>query len=418
MGILFLLIGLGAVGFGVFSHFKGKRILAAPFRGTGELASNPTSPDPKGLISTEGNVVAPAQALFSPITRTPCLHYEVEVRRHFEKTEQTQDGEKTEKGSDKAESLEGGAIFGLDDGSGVVYVDGTRGGDFDTRKQSFNEKIDIGLRVPAELVFGELRLRTPRLPDGDNTTHFEAVEKIVPVGGALFALGKMEGGKIIKPGWRSMIFSSKGRDGLLASTAKHKKYGLISGGVALAASIPAFIFAPASTAASSDSCGSTLAAATITCTDNVSSKSGNTHALTIAEAGSYTFEVIPPAGKKFPLDARVTVEKASGDVVADEYAASAGTPAVATADLQPGEYKVVVKDSGGVTVKGGFDYTLKIDQGALAATEEAPVAPKEEAKLVESLQEPEKQPAKKSVAKANVKKKSKAAPRASKKPQR
>ena len=85
MGILFLLIGLGALGFGVFAHFKGKRILAAPFRGTGELAQNPTSSDPKGLISTEGNVVAPAQALLSPITKTPCLHYEVEVRRHYEK---------------------------------------------------------------------------------------------------------------------------------------------------------------------------------------------------------------------------------------------------------------------------------------------------------------------------------------------
>lgn len=418
MGILFLLIGLGALGFGVFAHFKGKRILAAPFRGTGELAQNPTSSDPKGLISTEGNVVAPAQALLSPITKTPCLHYEVEVRRHYEKTEQTQDGEKTEKGSDKAEGMEGGAVFGLDDGSGVIYVDATKGGDFDTRKQSFKEKIEIGMRVPAELVFGELRLRTPRLPDGDNTTHFEAVEKIVPLGGALFALGKIDGGKITKPGWRSMLFSSKGRDGLLAQTAKHKKYGLISGGVALAASIPAFIFAPASTASSSDSCGSTLATATITCKDTLSSKSGNTHALTIAEAGNYTFEVSPPAGKKFPLDARVTVEKASGDVVADEYAEAAGKPAVAKVDLQPGEYKVVVKDAGGVTVKGGFDYTLKIDQGALAAAEQAVAEPREEAKLVESLQQPEKQPARKNVAKANVKKKTKAAPRASKKPQR
>jgi hypothetical protein len=418
MGALFLVIGLVALAAGVFAHFKGKRILAAPFRGTGELARNPTSSDPKGLISTQGAIVPPAEAVLSPITRTPCLHWEVEVRRHFEKTETTQDGEKTEKGSEKEESMEGGAIFGLDDGSGVVYVDATQGGDFDTRKQSFKEKIELGMRIPSELVFGELRLRTPRLPDDVNTTHFEAVEKIVPIDGALFALGKIDGGKIVKPGWRSMLFSSKGREGLLASTAKQKKFGTIGGGVALAASIPMFIFAPASTEAKSDSCGSTLASASITCTDNLSSKTGNTHALTIAEAGHYTFEVTPPAGKKFPLDARVVVEKASGDVVADEYAPAAGQPAVARADLKPGAYNIVVKDAGGVTVKGGFDYTLKIDQGEFAAADVA--EPKEETKLVESLQAPEKQPVKKNVAKANVKKKVKAttSPRASKKPQR
>lgn len=418
MGALFLLIGLGALAFGVFAHFKGKRILAAPFRGTGALANNPTSPDPKGLISTEGQIVPPRETVLSPITRTPCLHWEVEVRRHFEKTEQTQDGTKTEKGSEKEESMEGGAIFGLDDGSGIILVDATKGGDFDTRKESFKDKVKIGLRVPGELVFGELKLRTPRLPDGDSTTAFEAIEKIVPVEGALFALGKMEGGKIVKPGWRSMLFSSKGREGLLAATAKHKKYGLISGGVAVAASIPMFIFAPASAPSSSDSCGSTLASATITCKDNLTSKSGNTHQVSIAEAGSYTVEVAPPAGKKFPLDARVTIASASGEVLADEYAPVAGQPAIARAELLPGEYKITVKDSGGVTVKGGFDYTLKIDQGAIAAAPEA--EPKEEAKLVESLQEPEPEPVKKNVAKASVKKvkKAKASPRASKKPQR
>jgi E3 Ubiquitin ligase len=417
MGALFLAIGLGALAFGVFSHFKGKRILAAPFRATGELAKNPTSPDPKGMISTEGTIVPPAEAVLSPITKTPCLHWEVEVRRHFEKTEQTQDGAKTSKGSEKEESMEGGAIFGLDDGSGVVYVDATKGGDFDTRKQSFKETVKIGLRVPGELVFGELHLRTPRLPDGDSTTGFEAIEKIVPTNGALFALGKIDGGKIVKPGWRSMLFSSKGRDGLLASTAKHKKFGMIGGGVGVLASIPMFIFAPASTPSSSDNCGSTLASAAITCTDNVSSKSGNTHALTIAEAGSYTVEVAPPAGKKFPLDARVAIQNGSGDVVAEEYAPAAGKPAVARADLAPGAYKIVVKDAGGVTVKGGFDYTLKIAQAELAAAPEPELA-KEEPRLVDSLQEPEKQPVKKNVAKANLKKKSKASPRASKQPQR
>ena len=35
-----------------------QRILAAPFKKTGEIAKNPISPDPKGAMSTEGKVVS------------------------------------------------------------------------------------------------------------------------------------------------------------------------------------------------------------------------------------------------------------------------------------------------------------------------------------------------------------------------
>jgi hypothetical protein len=59
MGGILLFIGLAVLGFGVAPHFKGKRILAAPFKTTGELAKNPVSEDPQGAMSTEGKVVAP-----------------------------------------------------------------------------------------------------------------------------------------------------------------------------------------------------------------------------------------------------------------------------------------------------------------------------------------------------------------------
>ncbi|MBL8921048.1 MAG: hypothetical protein JNJ54_19455, partial [Myxococcaceae bacterium] len=127
MGVLLLLVGLAVLGFGLFQHLKGKRILAAPFKTTGELKANPTSSDPKGAMSSEGKVVAPAQQLLSPCTKQPCLAYEVKVERLWEKVETTQDGTKTVKGSDTLDTLKGGAVFGLDDGSGAINVDVTKG---------------------------------------------------------------------------------------------------------------------------------------------------------------------------------------------------------------------------------------------------------------------------------------------------
>ena len=66
MGILLMVVGLAALGFGFMQHLRGKRILAAPFKKTGEIAKNPVSSDPKGLMSTEGNVVARQKPVLSP----------------------------------------------------------------------------------------------------------------------------------------------------------------------------------------------------------------------------------------------------------------------------------------------------------------------------------------------------------------
>ena len=358
MGVLLLLIGLAALGFGFFQHLKGKRILAAPFKKTGEIAKNPTSPDPKGLMSTEGKVVPPAEALLSPCSKTPCLYYEVDIKRNYEKTEQTQDGAKTTKSSDNVESIKLGAEFGLDDGSGQITVDAVKGGDFDNLKKANEYNVKMGSFVPGELLFGELRFRTPRLPSGEYTTGFTAVERIVPVGGDLFALGRLENGKLTKPGWRSMMFSSKGRDGLLASTAKKKKGGFIGGGVAAVLSIPLMIFGPS--ASSGTHCEHTIAGGQTACDDNVTAKSGNDYAWTVETAGSYELTVTPPSGKKFPLDAQLVVKNAAGEVVKDEVGSGPGTPVHVKLDAQPGAYTITVKDVDGTTVKGGFDYKLAI----------------------------------------------------------
>ncbi len=378
MGFIVLLLGLAGLGVGLFQHLKAKRILAAPFKKTGELKQDPTSSDPKGLISTEGNVVAPAP-LLSPCSQTPCLYYEVEVIRHGEKTELTQDGTKTEKKKETVETLKKGLVFSLDDGSGAIPVDASQGGDFDNLKKKFEEKVKLGLTLPGELKFGELRLRTPRLPSGESTVAFEAIEKIVPVEGKLFALGKIDKGVIGKPGWRSMMFSSKGRDGLLAATAKTRKIGFIAGGVATLAAIPLMIFGPSiSTKGGLASCPSTVSGAVATCQDNVGGGSTNRYKWTVTTAGEYELTATPPAGKKFPLDPELTLEDSAGNEVAHAEGGS-GRAASVRRKLEPGAYTVSVKDSTGFKVKGGFDYTFAIAQtdapAAAVAAGEAPAKP-------------------------------------------
>ena len=76
--------------------------------------------------------------------------------------------------------------FQLDAGTGPINVNLKDGADVETKKP-YDDKVKIGMQVPGELVFGELRLQTPRLPSGERTTAFTAVEKIVPANGSFFA---------------------------------------------------------------------------------------------------------------------------------------------------------------------------------------------------------------------------------------
>jgi len=366
MGVLLLLIGLAVLGFGLWNHMKGKRILAAPFKKTGDLARNPVSEDPKGAISTEGQVQAPAQALLSPCTKQPCLYYEVKVERLYEKVETTQDGTKTVKGSDTLDTVKGGTQFNLDDGSGAIMVDFTKGGDFDTMKDGFKKELN-GRGWSSQIQFGEMTYDIPVISSKDGyTIGFKATERYVPAEGNLFVLGKIEGASIVKPGWRSMIASSKGREGLLGSINKKKKFSFIGGGVAAVLSIPLMIFAPAASS-SMGFCPDTIEGAQAKCSANVSSESGDEYTWNVKEAGEYTLTVIPPAAKKFPLDAHIIVNDAKGDTLADKMGTSAGTTVTAQLKLEPGTYNVVVKDAGGMTVKGGFSYDMEIAKAGGAA---------------------------------------------------
>jgi hypothetical protein len=366
MGGLFLFLGVAILAFGLFQHLKGKRILAAPFKKTGELAKNPTSTDPKGAMSTEGKVIAPAQQLLSPCTKQPCLAYEVKVERLWEKIETTQDGTKTVKGSDTLDTLKGGSVFSVDDGTGALQIDVTRGADFDNYKDGFKKELN-GRGWASQIQFGELSYDVPVLSDSEKyTVGFKATEKYVPAEGSLFVLGKIEGGKIVKPGWRSMMTSSRGRDGLIGSINKKKKFSFIGGGVAAVLSVPLMIFGPSvSDSGPSDpnhgfdgSCAMTLTGAVSKCSSVISDKDGETFTWNVTRKDTYELAALPAKGKKYTLNPQLIVER-DGEELANVE--GSGEAAKTSLELEPGTYSLQVKSVGGDVIKGGYSFDLQID---------------------------------------------------------
>src|SRR5215472_14436950 len=159
LGAILLIIGLIAVVIGVVFFFKMKRMAAAPFHKTGEIAQNPGVADAKGMISTEGQIVA-QQPVRAPCSGQPCLYYEVEISREWEKMVTTQQGTKKQTGTTKVTTNKGGAMFQLNDGSGPCNIDAREGVDADLSK-THDQKVTIGMTVPGEIVFGQMRMQTP-----------------------------------------------------------------------------------------------------------------------------------------------------------------------------------------------------------------------------------------------------------------
>ncbi len=357
MGVLLLIVGLAVLGFGLFNMMAAKRVLAAPFKKTGELAKNPVSEDPKGAMSTQGKVIPPAQQLLSPASKQPCLAYELKIERLYEKTETTQDGTKTVKGTETLDTIKGGAVFGLDDGSGAFNVDVSKGADFDNMKEGFKKEIN-GHSGSSHITFGEYTYDVPAIgSDKGWTIGFKATEKYVPVEGELFVLGKLEGNSLVKPGWRSMMTSAKGREGLLGSLEKKKKFSFIGGGVATVLAIPLMIFGPkADPNAAGASCPSEMTDVRLRCSSQVDES--DLYTWNVTKAGKYELTVFAPA-KKVAFDPGLLITDSSGTELA-QVAGGVGNNAVASVDVQPGTYKVKVYLADGFKVKGGYSYEMEI----------------------------------------------------------
>jgi hypothetical protein len=357
MGILLLVIGLAVLGFGLYNMMAAKRVLAAPFKKTGELAKNPVSEDPKGAMSTEGKVIPPAVTLLSPASKQPCLAYELKIERLYEKTESTQDGTKTVKGTETLDTIKGGAVFGLDDGSGPFNIDVSKGADFDNMKDGFKKELN-GHSGSSQIQFGEYSYDVPVIgSDKGWTTGFKATEKYVPVEGNLFVLGKLEGASLVKPGWRSMMTSAKGREGLLGSFEKKKKFSFIGGGIASLLSIPVIIMTPAADPnALGASCPSTMTDNRLRCSSKVTDE--DVYTWTVTKPGKYDLTVYAPQ-KKVSFDPGLMITDSAGAELAN-VEGGVGHNASATVDVKAGTYKVKVFLADNFKIKGGYSYEFEI----------------------------------------------------------
>ncbi len=220
---LFVGVGIIVVIYGAIMKFKAGRIAKAPFVPTGDAVARGA----QDSISTQGRVECP-QPLLSPVTQTPCLYYELKVVGSWKEGEQNKEKDYVHE--------KVAAAFALNDGSGSIPVDASKGGDFDvqqtfdeTKKEGFLADLKGALGKGEPIMFGHYPFQNPTLSKANK---FRCIEKVVPVPQQLFALGKLEQGVITSPGFLSFVLSPKTRDELLGSSAKSAKMAFIGGAAA------------------------------------------------------------------------------------------------------------------------------------------------------------------------------------------
>ena len=388
----FFLVFIAFVGllFGLLQHLKGKKILAAPFRKTGEIAQNPAVADAKGIVSCEG-AVSTQQPAIAPCSGTPCLYFEIEVIQEWKKHVITENGSKTESGKDTIQTVKSGAVFFLDDGSGPVAVDPREGMDVQLDK-SFEQQQNVGY---GDVMFGQsFHTHVPEAP-GDKHGHgVKVVEKIVPIQGGMFVMGQLENATIGKP--KSMLgkllASRKGRAALLGATKRNSIIGFIAGGLFFLPGTGLAIFAdpPAPTLAGEGACNILdQSKPSEWCSGKIYNDDGSDVPFTVTQAGTFDIQGGPPRGKKIPVIASIAVKDETGKI----YVSDAHEHA--SVDLPVGKYKINIKDSipgDAAHFKGGFSYELMVKRTALStaasAVASASAAPSASASVAASTAKP------------------------------
>jgi hypothetical protein len=366
----FVLVFLGFVGllFGLLQHLKGKKILAAPFKKTGEIAQNPGVADAKGIVSCEGAVQAQQPAI-APCSGTPCVYFEIEVIQEWKKHVITEDGSKTETGKDTIQTVKNGAVFFVDDGSGPIAVDPREGMDVELDK-SFEQHQSVSY---GDVMFGQFHTHVPQA-HGDKHGHgVKVVEKIVPIQGGMFVMGQLANQAIGKP--KGMLgtlrASRKGRAALLGATKRNAIIGFVAGGLFVLPGGGLSIFGdpPEPVAAGEGACNILdQSKPNEWCSGKIYNDDGSDVPFTVTQAGTFEIQGGPPRGKKIPVIASIGVKDEAGK----SYIADAHEKA--TLDLQPGKYKINIKDSivgDAAHFKGGFSYELMVKRTAVSAAASA-----------------------------------------------
>lgn len=362
LGFFLIFVALIAGVVGLMQHLKMKKILAAPFKKTGEIASNPSVADAQGRISTEGAVQPGQQQLVAPCSGKPCLYYEIEVIQHWHRYVTTENGTKKETGKNTITTQKVGSQFFVNDGSGPVAVDASKGMDVELEK-SFSQKQGVSW---GDVQFGQFRTSVS-VPGGDKTGDgVECIEKLVAPTGNLFVMGKLAGGTITKEDGMlgKLLASTKGRDKLVGSTKTKAMAGFIGAGVSFLIGLPVSIFAdpPAPGVNYCDITDQTEAGHK--CTGKIYSDSGETVKLKVTKAGTYHIHAQAPSTVKIPLQPVLNVTDSTGkSFVKDEHDD-------AEVHLEPGDYKITITDAykgDPAHFKGGFSFELEVKQTSVAA---------------------------------------------------
>jgi hypothetical protein len=336
-GYLLLAIFVAGIIGGLLQRAKGQALLAAPFKRTGEAASNPQAGDAKGTVSVEGQVAC-QQPLRGPQSGQPCIYFHYKLEEEFEKSTLTEQGTKTTKEWKIINEQKTGTAFTIDDGSGPVWVQITDGVDADLH-QSFSGMPGTGgggsaAQAAAGMVAAAMT----------GGTRLRATEKILHAQGKLFALGKLDQGRIVKTDGMmgKLILSAKGRDGLLGATKRNTIIAFVVAGVSLVAGLPmAILGSPPVT----DECpGAGLVDTTAkACRGHIFDDNGLTLTWKVSKEGDYVVNVTQP-NVKFPIWPRLTLVGSDGTPVGQAKGIGKGENANLPEHLSAGTYKINVRD--------------------------------------------------------------------------
>jgi hypothetical protein len=366
VGFILGFLALVALVFGLLQHLKGKKVLAAPFKRTGEIAQNASNPaavaDAKGIVSCEGAIQALSPTI-APCSGQPCVYFEIEVIQEWERSAISEDGVKTERGKDTIQTVKTGGPFGVDDGSGAVTVSPAEGMDVELDK-SFEQSQNVGF---GDVFFGQFQTHVPMAGGDKSGRSVKVVEKIVPPMGSIFVMGQLQNGLIGKPQGMlgTLRASRKGRAALLGATKRNSIIGFALGGVFLLPGVGLSIFAdpPEPTKAGEGSCNILDQSKDgDPCSGKIRSDDGTDVPLKVSQGGTFVIEGGPPRGKKIPVIASLSVKDATGKSYATNERERVEVK------LPPGDFTITIKDSvpgDAARFKGGFSFELSVKRTAL-----------------------------------------------------
>ena len=154
-----------------------------------------------------------------------------------------------------------------------------------------------------------------------------------------------------------MMTSAKGREGLLGSLEKKKKFSFIGGGITSVLAIPVIIMTPASDPnALGASCPSEMTDVRLRCSSQVTDE--DMYTWTVTKPGKYDLTVFAPS-KKVAFDPGLMITDSAGAEVA-RVSGGVGNNANTMVDVKAGTYKVKVYLADNYKVKGGYSYELEI----------------------------------------------------------